>query len=84
MNVHILHTTYLYIPGTLSFYHVCCSTFQLFFSKKNIFYLIPGYPNLTINLSHDFFFENKRTTGTMQKEILSHLLKQPVLCGAIF
>ena len=38
MTVEWLHNRcYMQKEASLSFYHVCCSTFQLFFSKKNIF-----------------------------------------------
>ena len=38
MTAEWLHNRcYMQKEASLSFYHVCCSTFQLFFSKKNIF-----------------------------------------------
>ena len=51
--------------ASLSFYHVCCSTFQLFFSKKNIF---SSYRVLQYN--HDFFF------GNLRRNPLSKILTQ--------
>ena len=60
MTVEWLHNRwYIKKEASLSFYHACCSTFQLFFSKKNMFFYHTQY-------NHDFFFGNSSAKSTFK------------------